>query len=82
MYRSISGTTGAVPIGMYFIIVGVWFLVSIPLTFVGGALGIRFDIKDHPVKTNQIPRHIPPPPLPASPSVLFFAGKFHLALST
>ena len=69
-----SGTSGAVPIGMYFGIVLVWFVVSIPLTFVGGYIAIRLPIKDHPVKTNQIPRHIPPPPLAANPTLLFFAG--------
>lgn len=69
-----TGTTGAIPAGMYFVIVLVWFLVSIPLTFVGGYLGVRLPIKDHPVKTNQIPRHIPPPPMSASPTVLFFAA--------
>ena len=59
---------------MYFGIVFVWFVVSIPLTFVGGYMAIRLPIKDHPVKTNQIPRHIPPPPLAANPTLLFFAG--------
>jgi hypothetical protein len=69
-----AGTSGAVPIGMYFCIVLVWFVVSIPLTFVGGYVAIRMPIKDHPVKTNQIPRHVPPPPLAANPTLLFFAG--------
>lgn len=59
---------------MYFSIVAVWFLVSIPLTFVGGYMAVRMPIKDNPVKTNQIPRHIPPPPLAANPIMLFFAG--------
>jgi len=69
-----TGTTGAVPIGMYFSIVAVWFLVSIPLTFVGGYMAIRMPIYDHPVKTNQIPRHVPPPPMAANPTLLFFAA--------
>ena len=71
----LAGTSGAVPIGMYFMIVLVWFVVSIPLTFVGGYVAIRLPIKDHPVKTNQIPRHIPPPPLAANPTLLLFAGE-------
>lgn len=69
-----TGTLGAVPIGTYFSIVAVWFLVSIPLTFAGGYFAIRMPILDFPVKTNQIPRHIPPPPLAANPSLLFFAA--------
>ena len=70
-----AGSTGAVPIGMYFSIVAVWFLVSIPLTFAGGYLAVRAPIVDNPVKTNQIPRHIPPAPLAADPNLLFFAGE-------
>lgn len=69
-----TGTTGAVPIGMYFSMVLVWFLISIPLTFMGGYLGVRLPIHDHPIKTNQIPRHIPPPPLAAHPVLLMFAA--------
>lgn len=69
-----TGTTGAVPFGMYLSIVAVWFVVSIPLTFVGGYLALRVPIRENPVKTNQIPRHIPPPPLAANPLLLFFAA--------
>ncbi|KAL6762372.1 Endomembrane protein 70-domain-containing protein [Haematococcus lacustris] len=69
-----TGSLGAVPVGMYFGIVAVWFLVSIPLTFVGGYLALRLPIRDNPVKTNQIPRHVPPPPLAAHPTLLLFAA--------
>ncbi|KAJ9528482.1 hypothetical protein QJQ45_020540 [Haematococcus lacustris] len=69
-----AGSLGAVPVGMYFGIVAVWFLVSIPLTFVGGYLALRLPIRDNPVKTNQIPRHVPPPPLAAHPTLLLFAA--------
>mmetsp|Transcript_15649 Transcript_15649/g.38973 ORF Transcript_15649/g.38973 Transcript_15649/m.38973 type:complete len:700 (-) Transcript_15649:257-2356(-) len=69
-----TGTSGAVPVAMYFSIVAVWFLVSIPLTFVGGYLALRVPIRENPVKTNQIPRHIPPPPLAAHPTLLLFAA--------
>lgn len=69
-----TGSTGAVPLYLYFILVLVWFLISIPLTFVGGYLAIRVPIRDHPVRTNQIPRHLPPPPLAANPYVLLLAA--------
>lgn len=41
---------------------------------VGGYLALRAPIRDNPVKTNQIPRHIPPPPVASHPTLLFFAG--------
>ncbi|KAG1662997.1 hypothetical protein FOA52_000568 [Chlamydomonas sp. UWO 241] len=69
-----TGTTGAVPVGMYFALVLVWFAVSIPLAFVGGYAALRVPIPDLPMKTNQIPRHVPPPPVGTHPWVLFFAA--------
>lgn len=69
-----TGSTGAVPAGMYFSLVAVWFLISIPLTFLGGMLAIRMPLLDWPVKTNQIPRHVPPAPLAAHPTLLLFAA--------
>jgi hypothetical protein len=69
-----TGSLGAVPAGIYFSIVGVWFLVSVPLTFVGGYMATRIPIIDYPVKTNQIPRQVPPAPLVAHPVLLFFSA--------
>mmetsp|Transcript_12263 Transcript_12263/g.36002 ORF Transcript_12263/g.36002 Transcript_12263/m.36002 type:complete len:676 (-) Transcript_12263:344-2371(-) len=69
-----TGTTGAIPIAMFFTVVLVWFVVSIPLAFVGGYLALRMPIKEHPVKTNQIPRHVPPTSVSSSPWVLFFVA--------
>ena len=46
-----TGSTGAVPLGMYFSIVAVWFLVSIPLTFAGGYLATKAEILNDPVST-------------------------------
>ncbi|GFR46382.1 hypothetical protein Agub_g7964 [Astrephomene gubernaculifera] len=69
-----TGSTGAIPLGMYFSLVGTWFLVATPLTFIGGMLAVRVPLLDWPVKTNQIPRHIPPAPLAASPLLLFLAA--------
>jgi len=69
-----TGTSGAVPLGMYASIVAVWFLISIPLTFAGGFMALSLPIPTNPVKTNQIPRHIPPPSAGAHPTLLFFAA--------
>ena len=35
---------------------------------------IRMPLLDWPVKTNQIPRHVPPAPLAANPTLLFLAA--------
>lgn len=69
-----TGSTGAVPVGIYFTIVAIWFLISVPLTFVGGYMATKAPIYDYPVKTNQIPRQIPPAPLVAHPILLFFSA--------
>ncbi|KAF8069410.1 TMN11 [Scenedesmus sp. PABB004] len=69
-----TGSLGAVPAGIYFTIVAIWFLVSVPLTFVGGYMATRLPLLTFPVKTNQIPRQIPPPPLVAHPVLLFFSA--------
>lgn len=69
-----TGSLGAVPAGIYFSIVAVWFLISVPLTFVGGFMATRLPILDPPVKTNQIPRQIPPAPIVAHPVLLFFSA--------
>ncbi|KAF5836931.1 Endomembrane protein 70-domain-containing protein [Dunaliella salina] len=69
-----TGTSGAVPLGMYASIVAVWFLISIPLTFAGGFMALSLPIPSNPVKTNQIPRHIPPPSAGAHPTLLFFVA--------
>lgn len=39
-----TGSLGAVPAGIYFSIVAIWFLVSVPLTFVGGFMATRLPI--------------------------------------
>ncbi|KAJ1660828.1 Transmembrane 9 super member 2 [Dispira simplex] len=54
-----SHSSGAVPAGTMLAIVGLWFLVSVPLTFVGAYIGLRKAKIEAPVRTNQIPRQIP-----------------------
>ena len=69
-----TGTTGAIPFMMYFSLVAVWFVVSIPLTYVGGFFAVKTPMLNWPTRTNQIPRHIPPPPTAADPYVLYAAA--------
>ncbi|KAF2173427.1 hypothetical protein M409DRAFT_61840 [Zasmidium cellare ATCC 36951] len=53
-------SSGAVPFTTMLVIVGIWFVISVPLSIVGSWLGFRQSIHDPPVRTNQIPRQIPP----------------------
>ncbi|WOG97836.1 hypothetical protein DCAR_0417177 [Daucus carota subsp. sativus] len=54
-----SKSTGAIPIYLYFILLSLWFCISVPLTLLGGYLGTRAEHIKYPVRTNQIPREIP-----------------------
>ncbi|RCV31671.1 hypothetical protein SEVIR_6G204400v4 [Setaria viridis] len=54
-----SGSTGALPISLFFTLLALWFCISVPLTLVGGFLGTRAEQIEFPVRTNQIPREIP-----------------------
>lgn len=54
-----SNSTGAIPISLYFILLSLWFCISVPLTLLGGLLGTRAEPIQYPVRTNQIPREIP-----------------------
>ncbi|XP_021746247.1 transmembrane 9 superfamily member 12 [Chenopodium quinoa] len=54
-----SKSTGAIPISLYFILLSLWFCISVPLTLFGGYLGTRAEPIQFPVRTNQIPREIP-----------------------
>ncbi|KAK1399250.1 Transmembrane 9 superfamily member [Heracleum sosnowskyi] len=54
-----SKSTGAIPLYLYFILLSLWFCISVPLTLLGGYLGTRAEPIKYPVRTNQIPREIP-----------------------
>ncbi|KAA8524922.1 hypothetical protein F0562_011440 [Nyssa sinensis] len=54
-----SKSTGAIPISLYFVLLSLWFCISVPLTLLGGFLGTRAEPIQYPVRTNQIPREIP-----------------------
>lgn len=53
-------SSGAVPFTTMLVIVAIWFIISIPLSFAGSWLGFRAPQIEAPVRTNQIPRQIPP----------------------
>ncbi|KAL1870560.1 hypothetical protein VTK73DRAFT_2535 [Phialemonium thermophilum] len=53
-------SSGAVPFTTMIVIVVIWFVISVPLSFAGSWLGFRAPQIEAPVRTNQIPRQIPP----------------------
>jgi transmembrane 9 superfamily protein 2/4 len=53
-------SSGAVPFTTMLVIIAIWFIISIPLSFIGSWLGFRGAAIEPPVRTNQIPRQIPP----------------------
>lgn len=54
-----SKSTGAIPISTFFVLLSLWFCISVPLTLLGGYFGTRAEAIQYPVRTNQIPREIP-----------------------
>ncbi|KAJ1332560.1 hypothetical protein BSLG_008862 [Batrachochytrium salamandrivorans] len=56
-------SSSAVPFGTLLALVAMWFLISIPLCIAGAYFGFRHPGYEHPCKTNQIPRQIPPQPV-------------------
>lgn len=55
-----EGSSGALPFGTFFTLLFLWFCVSVPLVFLGSFFGYKQTTVQHPVRTNQIPRQIPP----------------------
>ncbi|KAH8656091.1 hypothetical protein BGZ60DRAFT_435201 [Tricladium varicosporioides] len=53
-------SSGAVPFTTMLVIVVIWFIISVPLSFAGSWVGFRQPAIQPPVRTNQIPRQIPP----------------------
>ncbi|XP_038703405.1 transmembrane 9 superfamily member 12-like [Tripterygium wilfordii] len=52
-------STGAIAISTYFLLLALWFCISVPLTLLGGFFGTRAEAIKYPVQTNEIPREIP-----------------------
>ncbi|KAL6715147.1 Transmembrane 9 superfamily member 2 [Lecanora helva] len=55
-----KGSSGAVPFTTMLVILGIWFVISVPLSFAGSWAGFRHAPVQAPVRVNQIPRQIPP----------------------
>ncbi|CAK7270530.1 Transmembrane 9 super member 2 [Sporothrix epigloea] len=53
-------SSGAVPFTTMLVIIGIWFFISVPLSFAGSWIGFRSPAIASPVHVNQIPRQIPP----------------------
>lgn len=60
-----SHSTGAIPFSIFVILILLWFCISVPLTLVGGYFGVKATHIEYPVRTNQIPREIPPQKYPS-----------------
>ncbi|XP_024027146.1 transmembrane 9 superfamily member 11 isoform X2 [Morus notabilis] len=60
-----SHSTGAIPFSLFVILLLLWFCISVPLTLVGGYFGAKAPPIEYPVRTNQIPREIPPQKYPS-----------------
>lgn len=55
-------SSGAIPVGTMLAIIVIWFVISIPLSIIGAILASKRPMISVPVRTNQIPRQIPPQP--------------------
>jgi transmembrane 9 superfamily protein 2/4 len=53
-------SSGAVPFTTMIVIILIWFVISVPLSCTGSWLGFRAATIESPVRTNQIPRQVPP----------------------
>ncbi|PWA91874.1 Nonaspanin (TM9SF) [Artemisia annua] len=60
-----SQSTGAIPFTTFIVLILLWFCISMPLTIIGGFIATRVRYIEYPVRTNQIPRQIPPSRFPS-----------------
>ncbi|KAI8647714.1 hypothetical protein BD408DRAFT_449141 [Parasitella parasitica] len=60
-------SAGAVPFGTMMAMVGLWLIISFPLSIAGSYYGLRQPRIENPVHVNQIPRQIPDQPLYMQP---------------
>ncbi|XP_053435548.1 transmembrane 9 superfamily member 2-like [Nycticebus coucang] len=69
----VEGSSAAISFGSLIGILGMWFGISVPLTFCGSYFGSKKKFKCS-VHTNQIPRHIPPQSFFTNPIVGIIIG--------
>jgi len=67
-------SSGAVPFATMFVLLALWFGISLPLVFVGAYLGMRRDPIELPVRISKIERLIPEQPLSMNPWVTAAIG--------
>ena len=67
-------SSGAVPFGTLLALAALWFGISVPLVFVGSYFGFRAAAGDPPVRTNKIPRVVPPQAWYMAPAATVLVG--------
>lgn len=72
LFLVFAGASGAVPFGTILAVLLLWFLISVPLSIGGYFYGMKHGGWPQPVRTNPIPRQIPPVPwyLKPVPSII------------
>jgi transmembrane 9 superfamily protein 2/4 len=55
-----KGSSGAVPLTTMLAIIGIWFVISVPLSVAGSWTAFKHPVITPPTRVNQIPRQIPP----------------------
>jgi transmembrane 9 superfamily protein 2/4 len=68
------GSTGAIPFFSMVTILLLWFLISVPLVFLGSYMGYKQDVIEYPVVTANIPRPIPFQPWYLHPMITCLVG--------
>jgi transmembrane 9 superfamily member 2/4 len=54
-----KGSSGAVPLSTMLALIGIWFVISVPLSLGGSWSGFKQPAIEPPTRVNQIPRQIP-----------------------
>ena len=67
-------SSGAVPFGTLIALTALWFGISVPLVFVGSYFGFKRAPPEAPVRTNKIPRQVPPQPWYMAPAFSILVG--------
>lgn len=58
-----QASSTAIPFGTLIGLLAIWLLIQVPLVYIGSWFGyVRANPWEHPLKTNAIPRQIPPQP--------------------